>query len=272
MPHFTPSSPGCAARKSKAPQCVECKIGRRGIPGQRPKFLLRGSEPAVVVAKHGDAPPGQEVGDHQEGLVPEELLVAVLQPAARDEHYGGPGRCRVGKRQRARKRHTPGARGERDLATAVGKGRPRRLGPHGRLAPRQHKREGPAELGETADDHAAGQERSPERGVECGDPKAELTAPERERIDGNAPDSLIGAVERGPVAAPGTVDAEYNRQPGGIGGEGPVPHPGKILGRQTRRQEQRKQKKQMQFHVPDSFEAAANGAARTKLPKFPENA
>ena len=204
--------------------------------------------------------------------MPEELLVAVLQSAARDKHKGSPRRHRIGKRQRSGKRHTPGARGERDLAAAVGKGRPRRLGPHGRLAPRQHEREGPAELGEITDDHTAGQKRSPERGVECGDPKAELPAPERERIDCNAPDSLIGAVERSPVAAPGTVDAEYDRQPGGIGGEGPVPHPGKILGRQARRQEQRKQKKQMQFHVPDSFEAAADRAARTKLRKFPGSA
>lgn len=258
--------------KVKSPQCVERKIGRRGIPGQHPKFLLRSSEPAVVVAQHGDAPPSQEVGNHQEGFMPEELLVAVLQPAARDKHKGSPQRHRIGKRQRSGKRHTPGARGERDLAAAVGKGRPRRLGPHERLAPRQHEREGPAELGEAADDHAAGQKRSAERGVECGDPKAEFPAPERERIDRNATDSLIGAVERGPITAPGSVDAEYDRQPGGIGGEGSFPHPGKILGRQTRRQEQRKQKKQTQFHVPDSFEAAADRAARTKLPKFPESA
>ena len=72
-------------------QRVECELLGRGVVKQAALLLLRGSEAPVVVAQHGIAAAGQVVGDHQEGLVPENLLVAVLESAAGNQYHRGTG-------------------------------------------------------------------------------------------------------------------------------------------------------------------------------------
>ena len=78
------------------------KIERRGIL----HFALRAAGAAVVAAQHGDAVASQVVGQHEEGLVAQQLLVAVLLAAATDKDHRREGTRAVGKGQRPGQRDT----------------------------------------------------------------------------------------------------------------------------------------------------------------------
>ena len=121
------------------------------------------ADAAVVDAQDREAGARQPVGEQQEGLVADELLVAVLRAAARDQQHGRHAILALGQRERAR---------ERDVAVLVGhlllevrEGRHRFLRAQvGGLGPLEGEGEGLAALGEGALDGVAG-DRALEQGV-----------------------------------------------------------------------------------------------------------
>ena len=59
------------------------------------------AHPAIVDAQHRHAPAGEVVGQDEERLMPEQRLVAVLRPGARDQDHGGEGAVPPGQGERA---------------------------------------------------------------------------------------------------------------------------------------------------------------------------
>lgn len=143
------------ARSSATPASASCA---KSAVVERDTRAGRATHAAVVGAQHRHAGAGQVVGQHQEGLVGEQLLVAVLRAAAGQQHRGREGPRSLRERQRAGQRDVAVAVGR--LFGAVGERRLRFLGTLGRrsgLAP-EAEGEGHPVLGEVAGQPAVGEQ------------------------------------------------------------------------------------------------------------------
>ena len=227
----------------EGPQRVEREIGRRGTLQQTPPLLLRHTEATVVVTQHGDPAARQEIGDHQERLVAEHLFVAVLLPASGHQHHGGRRTLPGGQRQRTAKRHALRPARKRHLAAHIGIGRPRLLRPGGRsrIAASEQQREIHPALPEHPDEHISGQQRAPVGGLQRRNAEDDLRTADGDRIHGNSPHTLIGAVQHGLISPLRSGNAEQQPHAAAIDGERTLPHAGKILRRGAERHETKRE-------------------------------
>jgi hypothetical protein len=119
MPTLPASTSACDFRNSVAASA--------SVANSKVVALAASPPDPIVAAQHRDAASGEGVGDHEERLVPEDRLVAVLQSAAGDEHHARDRRLRgrvAGQRERARE-GMPVGMAELDVPHDIGK---RRLG------------------------------------------------------------------------------------------------------------------------------------------------
>ncbi len=79
-----------------------------------------GADPALVVAQHRDAMPGQVVGDHREDRVAEHRLVATVAPRAGDQDHGREGARPIGDGQHPGQSHAGALHRDGDLVFGVG--------------------------------------------------------------------------------------------------------------------------------------------------------
>ena len=166
----------------------------------------RFAEAAVVVAQRGYPVASEVVGDDQEGLVAEYLLVAVLLPAAADHHHScGSSAFSVAVNRKsaadrpgkgAGKSRSGGFVGETDLLGAVREGRLRGLGTvQHLLSPGEGERKRESVLAEAAHD-AAAVEHSAEGGRQGGYFHSHRRQRGGVKLGLNAFGSLVGAVHR----------------------------------------------------------------------------
>jgi hypothetical protein len=153
---------GVDARVRAQPRHAREHVAEHVVVGGERVVAAAAAHAAVVDAQHGVAGTGEVVGDHQEGLVAEDLLVAVLGAAAGDQQQRGD--ARVAGRQGERAGEGDVAAGVRDLLLEVGEGRLRLLRP--RDAPASGSRRAPggtAAAGRTLREGALDDGRRPRR-------------------------------------------------------------------------------------------------------------